>query len=79
MHNILYITPPKIMHATSCHIFLLSNFLSQNNCGETPLHFACQGFWPAVAKVLLEAGADVTLLNLVAANPFLHAIVKGFY
>ncbi|CAI8033698.1 E3 ubiquitin-protein ligase MIB2 [Geodia barretti] len=56
-----------------------SDINAQNEARETPLHLSCLGHWPAATKVLLEAGADVMLLNLMAANPFLHAVVNGFY
>ena len=51
----------------------------QNLLGSTPLHLAVHGYWPATTKMLLLAGADVSLFDHQGANVFTDAVLKGFY
>ena len=59
-------------------LFFISKLL-QDIVASTPLHLACQGCWPNIARQLVMARADTSLFDHKAMNVFMDAVLKGFY
>ena len=79
-------TQPKIAGSSACigvhkmfnptvYVFI---FLLQTLDGLTPLHFAVQRHWVAVAQQLIQAGVDMLVVNHQGFNVFMNAVTAEF-
>ena len=53
--------------------------LLQNLKGDTPLHVACRGCWPAVMQLLIQAGADALIPNQLGHTALVPALLEEFF
>ncbi|EGD79591.1 hypothetical protein PTSG_10437 [Salpingoeca rosetta] len=51
----------------------------QDEQGDTPLHVACRHNQPAIVKLLLAEGADVSITNTRGGTPFMVAQKRNFH
>ena len=54
-----------------------ANIHTQNNDGNTPLHWAASKGYSDVVKLLIDKGADVSALNKAKERPLECALVNG--
>ena len=54
-------------------------FPLQNERGNTPVYISSQTFRPAITRLLLEAGADVSMICMLGFNSLGFAATKGYF
>ena len=59
-------------------MYVHTNFYHQNRDGSTALYLSSHVFRPVITRMLLEAGADPSVMSLTGSNPVIYAAIKGF-